>query len=514
MAINVNINSQILTYADLGSFPAEGSLKTIYIAEDTDFSYYWDGTDYVQLSGGGGGGSQDLQDVTDNGATTTNSITVDSANYYSIIEPSDLGTENKNTGSYAYLGADGVLGLHNGSVESDIKNTDATISGITLQIPDKATGGNYTIQTTEEKGVAYGYASLDSGGKIPATQLPNSVMDFLGAWNANTNTPTLADGTGNAGDVYRCSVAGTINLGSGSQTFGVGDWVMYNGSIWQHSPATDAVTSVNTKTGAVTLNYSDVGALQQPTGTTLQYIDGTGGLQTFPTSLPSSYVQHAVKAGEALTKGQAVYVSSADGTNMIVSKASNTTEALSSKTMGLITTDLALNGQGYVLTEGLLTGTGGAPLNTNSANVGDPVWLGTNGNLIFGLANKPYAPSHLVYIGVVTRKSATVGEIFVRVQNGFELKEIHDVSAQSPANGDSIVYNSSTSLWEATTTKLEVLHAWDSTNSYDYMGVAKYGTATSASTWTITRIIVASNGTTTTGTATGAWDNRASLTYI
>ena len=57
MAINVNINSQILTYADLGSFPAEGSLKTIYIAEDTDFSYYWDGTDYVQLSGGGGGGN-------------------------------------------------------------------------------------------------------------------------------------------------------------------------------------------------------------------------------------------------------------------------------------------------------------------------------------------------------------------------------------------------------------------------------------------------------------------------
>ena len=225
-------------------------------------------------------------------------------------------------------------------------------------------------------------------------------------------------------------------------------------------------------------------------------------------------MQHAVKAGEALTKGQAVYVSSADGTNMIVSKASNTTEALSSKTMGLITTDLALNGQGYVLTEGLLAGTGGAPLNTNSANVGDPVWLGTNGNLIFGLANKPYAPSHLVYIGIVTRKSATVGEIFVRVQNGFELKEIHDVSAQSPANGDSIVYNSSTSLWEATTTKLEVLHVWDATNSYDYMGVAKYGTATSASTWTVTRIIVASNGTTTKGTATGAWDNRASLTYI
>lgn len=270
-----------------------------------------------------------------------------------------------------------------------------------------------------------------------------------------------------------------------------GTWGSITGTL---SNQTDLQTALN-------------GKFDDPTGTTAQYIDGTGALQTFPTSV--SIVQHSVKAGEVLTKGQAVYVSSANGTNMIVSKASNTTEGLSSKTMGLITTDLALNGQGYVITEGLLEG-----LNTNSANVGDPVWLGTNGNLIYGLSNKPYAPAHLVYIGIVTRKNANNGEIFVRVQNGFEVKELHDVSAQSPSNGDSLVYNSSNSLWEATTTKLEVLHAWDSTNSYDYMGVAKFGTATSVSTWTITRIIIASNGTTTKGTATGSWDNRASLTYI
>lgn len=447
MAITINIDSQVQTYDTMSLFPATGVVKTIYIAKDTDYSYYWDGTEYVQLSGGASGG-------------TWGSITG------TLSDQTDLQTE---------------------------------LDNINTELSNK--------QNTSEKGIANGYASLDSGGKIPATQLPNSVMEFKGAWDASTNTPTLANGTGNAGDVYRCSVAGSVNFGAGAISFGVGDWVMYNGSIWQHSPATDAVTSVNTKTGAVTLNYSDVGALQQPTGTTAQYIDGTGALQTLPTSV--SVVQHAVKAGEALTKGQAVYVSSADGTNMIVSKASNTTEGLSSKTMGLITTDLVLNGQGYVITEGLLAG-----LNTNSANVGDPVWLGTNGNLLYGLANKPYAPAHLVYIGIVTRKSATVGEIFVRVQNGFEIKELHDVSAQSPSNEDSLVYNSSTSLWEATTTKIEVLHAWDSVNSYDYMGVAKLGTATSATTWTITRIVVASNGTTTSTTATGSWDNRASLTYV
>ena len=154
-------------------------------------------------------------------------------------------------------------------------------------------------------------------------------------------------------------------------------------------------------------------------------------------------IRQYVKAGEAINKGQAVYVSSADGTNIIVSKASNASESTSSKTLGLLYQTLALNGQGFVITEGRLEG-----LNTLGATAGDPVWLGTNGNLIFGLANKPYAPAHLVYIGVVSRVNANNGEILVKIQNGFELKELHDVSAQSPSNNDGLFYNSSNSLWE------------------------------------------------------------------
>jgi hypothetical protein len=162
----------------------------------------------------------------------------------------------------------------------------------------------------------------------------------------------------------------------------------------------------------------------------------------------TAVLSHEVKAGESLTKGQAVYVSSANGTNMIVSKASNATESTSSKTMGLITTDLAINGQGSVITEGLLTN-----LNTASANAGDPVWLGTNGNLIYGLANKPVAPANLVFLGVVTRSNANTGEIFVKVQNGFELNEIHDVLigsgySSTPANNNLLAYDTDSGLWK------------------------------------------------------------------
>jgi hypothetical protein len=161
----------------------------------------------------------------------------------------------------------------------------------------------------------------------------------------------------------------------------------------------------------------------------------------------TSNVKHEVKAGVALSKGQAVYVSSASGTNMIVSKASNASESTSSKTMGLIASSAALNDIIFVITEGLLTGTGSAPLNTSTATEGDPVWLGTNGNLIFGLANKPVAPAHLVFLGIVTRVSSTVGEIFVKVQNGYELGEIHDVLISSPVSGQ-ILKLDSDSLWK------------------------------------------------------------------
>ena len=156
----------------------------------------------------------------------------------------------------------------------------------------------------------------------------------------------------------------------------------------------------------------------------------------------ANHIQHQVKAGVAINKGQAVYVTSADGTNMIVGLASNASEATSSKTMGLLNATVAANGFADVITEGLLAG-----LNTIGANAGDAVWLGTGGNLIYGLTNKPYAPNHLVFIGIVTRVNANNGEIFVKVQNGFELDELHDVDLKTttPVNGHILGHNGT--LW-------------------------------------------------------------------
>ena len=75
------------------------------------------------------------------------------------------------------------------------------------------------------------------------------------------------------------------------------------------------------------------------------------------------------KLAENINKGQAVYISSANGTNMIISKASNDAESTSSKTFGLLSATGVTNAQIRVITSGFLAG-----LDTSTANAaGDPV---------------------------------------------------------------------------------------------------------------------------------------------
>lgn len=147
-----------------------------------------------------------------------------------------------------------------GTVAATISNLAVTTGKIANNAVTSAKVDS-SVEITANKGIANGYASLDSGGKVPAAQLPNSVMEYLGTWAASTNTPTLVDGVGNAGDVYIASDAGTVNFGSGPITFAAGDWVIYSGTVWQKSINSNAVASVNGMTGAVTIN-----AINQLTG--------------------------------------------------------------------------------------------------------------------------------------------------------------------------------------------------------------------------------------------------------
>ena len=96
-----------------------------------------------------------------------------------------------------------------------------------------ANGQMYDIQDAG-RGLPNGVATLDLTGRVPYSQLPETAVEFKGYWNADTNTPTLADGTGTKGDMYYVDVAGTRDLGSGTQRFYVGDRVLYDGNVWKN----------------------------------------------------------------------------------------------------------------------------------------------------------------------------------------------------------------------------------------------------------------------------------------
>ncbi|TDD98890.1 hypothetical protein [Jiangella asiatica] len=132
---------------------------------------------------------------------------------------------------------------------------------------------------------ANGVPVLDGSGLIKLAQMPISGLNYHGNWDASTNTPTLADGTGAAGDMYRVHVAGSQDLGSGSITFDVGDLVVYEGAVWQKFEAATGVISVNGHTGAVTLVKADVG---------LGNVDNTSDADKPISTATKAYVDSAV----------------------------------------------------------------------------------------------------------------------------------------------------------------------------------------------------------------------------
>ena len=187
-----------------------------------------------------------------------------------------------------------------------------------------------------------------------------------------------------------------------------------------------------------------------PTNTSDLTNDGADGVNPFitaldiPTTGQASTLVREVKnmTGATLTKGTVVYISGANGNKALVSKALATTDALSSRTFGLLQSNISNNGLGYCVIIGDLSG-----LNTSSFSEGDQLYLSgvTAGTYT---ATKILAPTHLVYVGKVTRSHPTQGQIEVGIQNGYELSEIHDVALSSEANNQALVYETSTDLWK------------------------------------------------------------------
>jgi hypothetical protein len=162
--------------------------------------------------------------------------------------------------------------------------------------------------STKDAGAALGVATLDSGGKVPISELPAAVigaLSYQGTWDASTNTPTLTSSVGTKGYYYVVSVAGSTNL-NGITDWLVGDWAVYNGSAWQKIDNTDSVTSVNGYTGAVVLTYTDVGAFPATSTTgSGNVVLATGATQANP--IISNYENFTPTTAPAYSEGRVWY---------------------------------------------------------------------------------------------------------------------------------------------------------------------------------------------------------------
>lgn len=144
--------------------------------------------------------------------------------------------------------------------------------------------------------------------------------------------------------------------------------------------------------------------------------------------------------GSPLVKGDVVYLFGASGDRASVKKAINTGDPTSSKTLGVVAEAIETGGQGFITEFGVLDG-----LNLSAYSPGDALWLSASAGKFTNI--KPSAPNHSVFIGVVQRANSGNGLLFVNVQNGYELGELHDVLINSVTNNDIISYNESSSVW-------------------------------------------------------------------
>jgi len=353
-----------------------------------------------------------------------------------VVRPSETGnfiTTSQTGGFYAASNPSGFIT----GVDLSSYATKAYVTGAS---------GSLQIQINSLNG--------QTGSYVLASQTGNFItVDQTGAFYPRSNPSGFITGVdlSNYSTIsYTTGISGSLQLQINNLASQTGSYVLKNQTgDFITSSQTGAFYPASNPSGFIT----GIPDIVYTTGN--QDISGLKDFQTRPTvtDIPVLISGDPVDIihlygkndqGQTIYKGQPVYINGANGANPLISLASNTGERTSSKTIGLLAQDLAINEFGYIITEGTLEG-----FNTSSGAAGDPMWLGTGGNIIYGTGNKPYGNNHLVYLGIVLRSSSNNGKVYIKVQNGFEIEELHNVYAKNAQNKDSLIYNSASGAWIA-----------------------------------------------------------------
>ena len=260
-------------------------------------------------------------------------------------------------------------------------------------------------------------------------QVANNLSDLASVTTARSN---LGLGT------MAVQNAASVSITGGSIT-GITDLAVGDGGTGVSTTPANGQLLIGNGTGYTVANLT--------AGTGVTITNSSGGISIATTGAQSAETLTATVTNAestTITKGQVVYAFGATGNRMSVKLANNSADATSAKTLGIVSdASIAANGTGTITLVGVVDG-----LTLGSYADGDQLYLGATAGSLTNV--KPYAPNHLVYVGIVERANNGNGELYVRVQNGYELNELHDVQiTTTPLAGALLVYDATNSLWKA-----------------------------------------------------------------
>ena len=291
---------------------------------------------------------------------------------------------------------DGLVVLEKYYTLTLVSDSPTNILSGSIALPTLSTRSiPYRVQFPKETGVNEHYIYLSAGtGAIELSSL--------------LNLASAVDGTIDLNDLNDVTITAAAS----------GEYLRYNGTEWADSAIQvgDLPASVMLKT---TYDTDTDGVVDKTAQVVMTARNDTA---------------------TTLTVGEVVYVSGASGEHVKVKRALADSDANSAGTIGMVVESIASGADGKIALHGVVTS-----VNTNAFNEGDDLWL--SDSIAGGLTStRPNAPSHGVFIGWVTKKSSN-GKIALHIQNGYELEELHDVLLTDLADGEFLVYDADTELW-------------------------------------------------------------------
>jgi hypothetical protein len=321
--------------------------------------------------------------------------------------------------------------------DNPASNTGAKVSITNGFNTTSARNGNITlVLDRNDNGAGFGSKEWALKLRSGQTDLVLTEDDVIRTTFAGANITT-------SGNVSASTFIGNISGTTGAFTSNVSASTFLGNISGTTGDFTGNVTAGNTIVNGVSFNTAGT---TSPSSGQIVYNSNYGthqvGLSGSNVMLMGQDLVVYARNDEAntLSKGEVVYISGAQGDKATVRRAKNDSDANSATTIGIVKSDIAAGALGYIVSQGVVDG-----INLGAYTAGDKLYLGNVAGTFTNV--KPEAPAHYVFIGVVERANAGNGQILVRVQNGFELDEIHDIKLSNVQQNDMLIRNVGNSLW-------------------------------------------------------------------